>query len=124
MMSGRRHSISSTLQSSDDDHRVVRFRPRRAKMKGAAKWREPTPDRGPGFSLVPDLAKFESDDREDDYRHRMIVNGLALVVLVALIVIGIWLAVNINDHGHALRAVNFITALDSDVDWVMFAAGR
>jgi hypothetical protein len=74
--------------------------------------------------LVLDLAKFESGDGEDDYRHRMIVNGLAFVVLAALIMIGIWLAANINDHRHALRAVNFTLAFDSDADWVMFAAGQ
>jgi hypothetical protein len=54
----------------------------------------------------------------------MIVNGLAFVVLLALILIGIWLAANINDQHHALRAFNPGAALDSDGDWMIFADGR
>ena len=113
MMSGRCHLIRAAPQPSDDDHRVVSFRPRRAEADGKARRREPIHDRDPNISLAEDLAKYERDDHDDDYRHRMIMNGVAVVVIVALIAIGIWLAANINDQGHASSAVNFGAALDS-----------
>ena len=42
------------------------------------------------------LAKYERAS-EDDYGQRMIVNGLALVVTVALIATGVLLASNLHD---------------------------
>jgi hypothetical protein len=42
------------------------------------------------------LAKYERDSHEGDYRQRMIMNGLAFHVTVALIAIGVWLAANID----------------------------
>jgi len=95
-MSERRHSILVTQQSGDDDHRVVRIRPRHAKVGTTAKSREPIDDRDSNISLVLSLAKYERGG-EDDYRHRMIMNGLGLVVTVALIAAGVWLAANIHD---------------------------
>jgi hypothetical protein len=87
-------------RSSDDNHRIVSFRPRRAKRGDTAKWREPIRQGDP--SILLSLAKFERDDREDDYRRRMILNMLALIVLIALTLIGVWLAVSINDQHDAL----------------------
>jgi hypothetical protein len=87
-------------RSSDDNHRVVSFRPRRSKRGDTAKWREPIRQGDPNILLS--LAKFERDDRVDDYRQRMILNMLALIILIALILIGVWLAVNINDQHDAL----------------------
>jgi hypothetical protein len=46
--------------------------------------------------LILSLAKYERDAQEDDYRERMILNGLAFVVTAALIAIGFWLASNID----------------------------
>jgi Mn2+/Fe2+ NRAMP family transporter len=84
---------------SDDNDRVVSFRPRRAKSGETARWRAPIRQGDPGILLS--FAKFERDDREDDYRHRMIMNVLAFIVLLVLTIIGVWLAVNINDRHHA-----------------------
>jgi hypothetical protein len=42
---------------------------------------------------VDDLKKYEAaPDEPDDYRHRMIMNGLALLVTVLLVVAGVWIA--------------------------------
>lgn len=41
---------------------------------------------------VEDLERFERTEGEDDYRHRMIMNGMAAAVTVLLIVAGIWIA--------------------------------
>jgi hypothetical protein len=88
-------------RSSDDNHRVLSFRLHRAKVRKTAKWREPIHDDDPNILLS--LGKFERDDREDDFRHRMIVNGLAFVVSLALIVIGVWLADNVSDQHTLVR---------------------
>ena len=66
--------------SSDDEPRVVRF------PHGRAGARTPAPP------PVDDLAKFERGEGADDYRHRMTVNILAFVFVIALIGAGIWLA--------------------------------
>ena len=124
MMSRRRHFTSATRHSGDDDGRVVSFRPRRAKMVRMDKWRKPAYDRDRHISVILNLAKFEVDAREDDYTQRMIMNGLAFVVLLVLIVIGIWLAANINDQHHALRARSLATARDSADHRMMLADGR
>jgi hypothetical protein len=80
--------------ASDDDHRVVPFRPRGAAARGGWRW----PRRTLGASPVEDLAKYESGGEQDDnYRHRMMVNLAALGFTVALAVAGVWLAIQIAD---------------------------
>ena len=78
---------------SKDDGRVIRFRPRGAFPSG---WRWPARSR-PGDAPVADLTKYERSRGEDDYRHRMTMNALALVTTTVLVVVGIWLAVSIAD---------------------------
>lgn len=46
---------------------------------------------------VEDLAKYAKSGEPDDYRQRMINNGLALLALVILGGIGIWLALSIAE---------------------------
>ena len=67
---------------SEPKGRLLHFRPR-----GSFLTRRPAQP-----SPVEDLGKYERPQGEDDYRHRMIVNGLALVATIVLIVIGIWIA--------------------------------
>jgi len=67
---------------------VIQFRPRTPR-KG---WPVPTGRQTPDDSPVPDLGKYERRDNEDDYRHRMKMNALGLVITCALIVTGLWLA--------------------------------
>ena len=43
--------------------------------------------------LVPDLKKFEQQpDEPDDFKHRMLMNGLGFAITVLLIGGGIWIA--------------------------------
>jgi hypothetical protein len=92
----RRHSITALPTSSDDNHRVVSFPS--GKGRKTAFWREPTTHSDPGVLLS--FAKFERDGRGDDYRHRMIMNALALIVVAILIVSGVWMMTNIDDQHH------------------------
>lgn len=83
---------------SDNDHRVVPFRPRRPTANTSRGWRwsqratqHPPPP-------VEGLAKYEGGRGEDDdYRHRMMVNLAALVFTILLAGVGVWLTVQIAD---------------------------
>jgi len=67
----------------NQESRILRFRPRGSLFaRGSGR---PPP--------VEDLRKFERLPEEpDDYRHRMRMNALALVVTAVLIAAGVWLA--------------------------------
>lgn len=67
---------------SEPEGRVLRFRPRGSVFAPA-----------PRRPAVPDLEKYEhAPDEPDDFRHRMIMNGLGLIVTVVLIGAGLWIA--------------------------------
>jgi hypothetical protein len=69
----------STPRSEDPKGQVLPFRQRKHARAGMAK-RE----------SVEGLEKYE--DEPDDYRRRMINNGLALVFCIVLVGIGVWIA--------------------------------
>jgi hypothetical protein len=50
------------------------------------------PGAPPTSSPVDHLAKFEWTGERDDYRHRMRMNVLSVVVLMLLVIAGIWIA--------------------------------
>ncbi|MEY9121896.1 hypothetical protein ABH994_002882 [Bradyrhizobium yuanmingense] len=83
--------------SSDEEHRVLQFRPRTPPA--------PRIQRGNGsvqpLRLTPerlDLSRYEQPRAEsDNYRQRMLANIAALAFTIALTAIGIWLAVSIAD---------------------------
>jgi hypothetical protein len=67
---------------SEREAEILQFRPRGTLF--AQKTPRPT---------VPDLSKFEQpQDDSDDFRHRMLMNGLGFAVTVLLICGGIWIA--------------------------------
>jgi hypothetical protein len=81
---------------SEEEHRVLEFRPRISARPGQRKdfadfqQRErPEPN---------DLSRYEQEREEpDDFRHRMLANIAAFAFTIALIAIGIWLAKSIAD---------------------------
>jgi hypothetical protein len=77
---------------NDDDHRVIRLPSR----MGAPRGRWPKTGAGRNYSPVPDLAKYECPESDDEYRHRMIINAVALVFVSLLIFAGVWLANNMH----------------------------
>src|SRR5580658_6079069 len=85
--------------ASQEEHRVLQFRPRspvhpagRPRLSaGQALPKEVEPEPN-------DLARYERDREEpDDFRHRMLANIAAFAFTVALTAIGIWLAMSIAD---------------------------
>jgi hypothetical protein len=80
--------------SSDDEHRVLQFRPR-AVAPAPGQSRNPNePVRQ--FGVANDLSRYERNPEEpDDFRHRMLANLAAFAFTVALLAIGIWLAMSI-----------------------------
>ncbi|MBW7962164.1 hypothetical protein [Bradyrhizobium sp. BR 10261] len=84
--------------TSDDEHRVLQFRPRTT----------PSPVVHRGSAVVQKLRAAAPEPRDlsgyerpreapDDFRHRMLANVAALAFTIALTAIGIWLAVSIAD---------------------------
>jgi hypothetical protein len=85
--------------ASDEEHRVLKFRPRTLA-------RPPTRRGDPEQQVLQDgggpepndLSRYERDRAEpDDFHHRMLANIAAFAFTVALTAIGIWLAMSIAD---------------------------
>jgi hypothetical protein len=69
---------------------VLQFRPRTAAPPPGQR-KNPT-------GAAHDLSRYERDREEpDDYRHRMLANIAAFAFTIALLAIGIWLAVSIAE---------------------------
>ena len=86
------HPMPDQPYASDEDGRVVPFRPRRDRRNSGRSFLSNT-HRTP----VEDLSKYERSGEADDYRHRMIINAFAFVATIILILIGIWLANRMAD---------------------------
>jgi len=87
---------AANLGAADLDN-VIPFRPRA--RNGNEDRGRPPPRRMlmPGRPPIDDLARYQRPGRHfvdgtDDYRHRMIVNALALIVCLGLAGAGCWLA--------------------------------
>ena len=82
---------------NEPDSRAVRFRPRTGASHRSHRGKVPIAHSGPDYSSVPDLSKYERPESEDDYRHRMVINAVALVFVSLLSLAGFWL-VNVIAH--------------------------
>jgi hypothetical protein len=85
---------------SNDEHRVLQFRPRASSHP--ARWeelRKQAVQKQKNAQPEPyDLSRYERDrDEPDDFRHRMLANIAGFAFTVALMAIGIWLVVSIAD---------------------------
>jgi hypothetical protein len=93
---------SDRSKATEDDHRVVPFRPRNAPSGTGRGWpwphvSKPAVGSKPTVPPVRGLAKYEGGEVEDNYRHRMIVNFTALAFTAALAAAGVWLAIQIAE---------------------------
>ena len=82
--------------ADDDDRRVIRLRPRLRNAPGS-RLRNPS-IHDSGYSPVPDLAKCECPESDDEYRHRMMMNAIAFVFTSVLVLVGVWLANTMMVH--------------------------
>jgi hypothetical protein len=81
--------MNAERPDSSERGRVVPWRP---KHPPAGNDNRPSPASGTPAPLdVGDLSQFERSG-SDDYRHRMIVNAIAFIVLIFLVLAGVWLA--------------------------------
>ena len=72
---------------------ILKFEPRRP---GNPSFASATPQRVEDD--LDDFARFEQEQDEPiDYRHRMIMNLIALAILVSLVGLGVWIADTISD---------------------------
>ena len=80
--------------ASDDEHRVLQFRPRtQLPMSGQRGNPNETVRK---LDVANDLSRYEhSREEPDDFRHRMLANVAAFAFTVALLAIGIWLSLSI-----------------------------
>jgi hypothetical protein len=71
---------------------ILKFEPRRP---GSRSFAAETPQ--PVEDDLDDFARFEQDqDAPIDYRHRMIMNLIALAILILLVGLGVWIADTIS----------------------------
>jgi len=80
---------STPSPAEPSEHRVLPFRRGGREKDSNAASRPP----------IPDFAKYmrEPGEDPDDYRQRMIVNGLAFLFILVLIGAGLWLADTMAD---------------------------
>ena len=53
--------------------------------------------RGSRAETFDDLAQYEEEDLHIDYRHRMLMNVIAVMIVAALVGVGVWIADTITD---------------------------
>ena len=75
----------------DADSRVIRFRSQTGAARRSHRGKTALDYFRPDYSPVPGLSKYECGGDEDDYRHRMLVNGIALAFINLLGLAGFWL---------------------------------
>ena len=81
---------SHAPQPDDERGRVLPFQ-----RHGQARPR--VPPRSPDDSPVEGVGKYARSEEPDNYRQRMINNGLAFAFCILLVAIGIWLATTIAE---------------------------
>lgn len=74
-------------RGDEERGRVVRFVPRAPRARNDNTRR---PDRP--HPLIDDLDKYARRAEDDNYRHRMVTNLLAFLVLALIVYCGVWLA--------------------------------
>jgi hypothetical protein len=87
--------VKPDRSSPDEKGRVLRFRPRGPPPRQTWRWPVADPEQG---TPVDDLSKYERTETADDYRHRMTMNLLTLLVAALLIGSGLWLTNKIVEN--------------------------
>lgn len=84
--------------TSDNDSRVVAFSPRGRNSPHAGRRDKATHgSRKDDGSQKKDSGPGQPDGDSENFRYRMLTNAIALVITIALVAFGIWLATSIAD---------------------------
>jgi hypothetical protein len=84
--------------ASDEEHRVLKFRPRTLARPPGQRGEPDSQIQRRGAHQPENRPRFEKDrEQPDDFRPRMLANLAAFAFTVALTAIGIWLAMSIAD---------------------------
>ena len=84
--------------TSDEEHRVLKFRPRTLAHPPGQRGKPGKAQYQAGRPPSEDPSRPDRDREEaDEFRHRMLANLAAFAFTVALTAIGIWLAMSIAD---------------------------
>ena len=86
---GDLYVVQDQPNSNDGSGQILSFQLRR---RVATPRRAPIAPAGDGGEPVDDLAAFEEEDGHIDYRHRMLMNVIAVVIVSVLISAGVWIA--------------------------------
>ena len=82
--------MHSEQRQQSESARVVTFRPRSSgPLQNRASGNESLAEFD--TTAVADLKKYQRAREEEDYRHRMVVNALALAFCIVLAIAGVWL---------------------------------
>ena len=81
--------VQNQPNPNDGSGQILSFQLRR--RLGMPRHAPIAPD-GEGAEPVDDLAAFEDEDGHIDYRHRMLMNVIAVVIVSVLISAGVWIA--------------------------------
>jgi hypothetical protein len=108
---GTELAVTTNGVPEEVERQVLPFRPR-----GEQTGRYPLPLEPPTEEPVSDLAKLERSGAQDDYRHRMFINLVAMGFTGLLIVAGIWLAMSLvtlrKDQDCVLMGLRSCAAVD------------
>jgi len=88
---GTWRGLAPPVIPSDADSRVIRFPSRTGASCRNHREQVPIGYSGADGGSVPDLSKYECPESDDDYRHRMVVNAIALIFVSLLSLAGLWL---------------------------------
>jgi len=80
-------ALRARPSSEDETGRVVRLRPRLL----------PRAAHSASRPAVEDIGKYEGGGRDDDYRHRMLMNVLGFLTCAVLVAAGVWIANSIAE---------------------------
>lgn len=84
--------------ATDGEHRVLQFRRRNPAQRDLRTDVIVQPHHEGAKAEPLDLARYERTREEpDEFRHRMLANIAAFAFTIALLAIGIWLAISISD---------------------------
>ena len=99
------HDRPNTDEAPHQSAQVLQFQLRRRVAPPAPRDPAPSPHAGGEAEPADDLAPYEEEDANVDYRHRMVMNMIAVGIVTFLVGLGVWIADTIGDMEKAQDCV-------------------